>query len=104
MLQLQFELNTGEMAAQGMKNRLRSLTLQRLGCSMGYFAVADYEDLDRWGSHEGCIELHINGFFVPLKRYITICLFCIFSHLILSIYAEYVEYFVSNKCFQSASI
>ena len=70
MLQLQFELNTGEMAAQGMKNRLRSLTLQRLGCSMGYFAVADYEDLDRWGSHEGCIELpevavHIVCAFVP---------------------------------------
>jgi hypothetical protein len=69
VLQLQFELDTGEMAAQEMKNRLRSLTLQHLGCSMGCFAVADYEDLDRWGSHEGCIELpgvdYIVGAFVP---------------------------------------
>ena len=39
-----------------------------------------------------------------IKYYLLILYFCIFSHLILSIYAEYVEYFVSKKCFQSASI
>ena len=69
MLQLQFELDTEEMAAQGMRNRLRSLILEHLGCSMGCFAVADCVYLDRWGSHGGCIELpevdYIVGAFVP---------------------------------------